>query len=54
MKTTEERIAELEAKVAGLEATVSGLVQAFAPVRGSLEGQHRLKVIREATKGEMG
>ncbi len=52
MKTTEERLAELEARMADLETAVSGLVQAFTPVKGSLEDQHRLKLIREAAKGE--
>ncbi len=52
MKTTEERVAELEAKVADLETAVSGLVQMLTPVKGSLEDQHRLKLIRQAAKGE--
>ncbi len=52
MKSMEERITELEAKVADLQTVVSGLVQMLTPVKGSLEDQHRLKLIRQAAKGE--
>ncbi len=52
MKSMEERVAELEAKLADLEQAVSGLIQMLTPVKGSLEDQHRLKLIRQAAKGE--
>ncbi len=52
MKTTEVRVADLEAKVADLETALSGLMHALMPKTGSLEDQHRLKLVRRAAKGE--
>jgi hypothetical protein len=49
MKTTEERVAELERRMDRLEELLAG---AFAPLPFSLEEQHRLKLAARAKAKE--